>query len=59
MLYKVFFEEGEPVKAEEFHTTEINFTSGEYILSPKGEYWYGWRIVIAGSEVVAMSIAKN
>jgi hypothetical protein len=59
MLYKVIFEDGEPIKAEEYHTSEKNFKSGEYILSPKGEYQYQWRIIEASSGTMALAISKN
>ena len=59
MLYKVFFEDGIPVRAEEFHTTERTITTGEYYLSSEGEYVYAWRIVIAASETMALLIAKT
>ena len=58
MLYKVFFEDGKPAKAEEFNPAEVNFYSGEY-LNNGGRLIYIWRIVDAVSPEKAIEHAEE
>ena len=59
MLYKVIFEDGEPVSAQEYIPTAISFPSGQLFETSNGKWVYTWRIVYAVSEGMAMKIAKT
>ena len=59
MLYKVYFEDGKPISAEEYYQTDATFQSGELTEKSIGEYVYTWRIVIAVSSETAIKVANG